>query len=116
MELGEILEIYSGMPYDVTTGADNNHDGVFTDRPAGVPRNTGHGPTYTNLDVNLSHVFLLGHHASQPENLRLGLSSFDLLNHPNDMPYIGVITSPFFGQAVSAYPPRRLQISAAFSF
>ncbi len=116
IDLGVILELYSGMPFDVTTGADNNHDGVFTDRPANVPRNSGHGPGYANLDLNLSHTFLVGHHAEQPENLRIGLSSFDVFNHPNDMPYIGVITSSFFGRAVAAYPPRRMQVSAEFTF
>ena len=116
LDLGLVLQLYSGMPFDLTTGADNNHDGVLTDRPAGVPRNSGHGPGYANLDLNLSHTFLVGHHAEQPENLRIGLSSFDVFNHPNDMPYIGVITSPFFGQAVAANPPRRMQVSMEFTF
>jgi hypothetical protein len=116
LDLGLVLELYSGLPYDVTTGADNNHDGVFADRPPGVSRNSGHGPGYADLDVNLSHTFLLGHHANEPENLRVGFSSFDVLNHPNDMSYVGIITSPFFGRAVAADPPRRMQISAEFSF
>ncbi len=30
----------SGSPYNVTTGRDNNGDGVFSDRPAGVSRNS----------------------------------------------------------------------------
>lgn len=116
LDLGLVLELYSGLPYDVTTGADNNHDGVFTDRPPGVPRNSGHGPGYADLDLNLSHTFLLGHHANTAKNLRLGLSSFDVFNHPNDVSFVGVITSPFFGRAVAAEPPRRMQISAEFSF
>lgn len=115
-DVGVILELYSGKPFDITTGADNNHDGVFTDRPAGVPSNGGHGPGYANPDVNLSHTFLLGLHANEPENLRVGLSCFDVLNYPNDLSYTGVITSPFFGHAVAAYPPRRMQISAEFTF
>jgi len=111
-----VLQLYSGMPFDVTTGADNNHDGVLTDRPAGVLRNSGHGPGYVNLDINLSHTFVVGHHAQQPENLRIGISSFNVFNHPNDLPYIGVATSPFFGHAVGAEPPRRMQVSAEFTF
>ena len=116
LDLGVVLQLYSGMPFDVTTGADNNHDGVLTDRPAGVLRNSGHGPGYANLDINLSHTFVVGHHAQQPENLRIGISSFDVFNHPNDLPYIGVATSPFFGHAVGAEPPRRMQVSAEFTF
>lgn len=116
VELGTVLELYSGMPFNVLTGADNNRDGVLADRPAGVPRNSGHGPTYADLDLNLTHSFVLGEHFKQPETLRLSLSSFNVLNHPNDLSYIGVITSRFFGHAVAAYPPRRMQISAEFSF
>lgn len=115
-DLGLALELYSGLPYDVTTGSDNNHDGVFADRPPGVPRNSGHGPGYADLDLDLSHTFAFGYHANEPKNLRVGLSSFDVLNHANDMPYVGIITSPFFGRAVATYPPRRMQISAEFSF
>ena len=116
IELGTILQLYSGAPFDITTGADNNGDGVLTDRPAGVPRNSGHGPGYADLDLNLSHNFVLGRHFDQPENLKLSLSSFNVLNHPNYPAYIGIVTSPFFGQAVTASPPRRMQISAEFSF
>jgi hypothetical protein len=104
------------MPFDVLTGADNNHDGVLADRPLGVSRNSGHGPGFADLDVNVSHNFLLGKHFDQPENLRVSLSSFNALNHPNDQPYVGIITSPFFGRAVAAFPPRRMQISAEFTF
>ncbi len=116
IDVGMVLELYSGMPFDITTGADNNHDGVLTDRPTNVPRNSGHGPGYANLDLNASHTFSLGHRAKDPENLHIGLSSSDVFNHPNDLPYIGVSTSPFFGQAVAAEPPRRMQISAEFTF
>ncbi len=116
MDLGLVLELYSGMPFDITTGADNNHDGVVNDRPANVPRNSGHGPGYANLDINLSHTFLLSHHTRESKNLRIGLSGFDVFNHPNDLPYIGVITSPFFGHAVASDPPRRMQVSAEFTF
>ena len=34
------LRAQSGTPYTLTTGADNNADGVFNDRPSGVGRNT----------------------------------------------------------------------------
>lgn len=116
VDLGVVFQVHSGMPFDVTTGADNNHDGVINDRPAGVPRNSGHGPGFTNLDLNLTHTFHVGQHFDQPEDLRVGLSSFNVFNHANDVGYIGVITSPFFGQAVAAYPPRRMQVSAQFTF
>jgi hypothetical protein len=55
--LGSALSLYSGKPVNVTTGADNNGDGVVNDRPAGFARNTLHGPGLINLDINLSHDF-----------------------------------------------------------
>jgi hypothetical protein len=46
----------------------------------------------------------------------VALNSFNVLNHVNDMAYIGVITSPFFGHAVAALPPRRMQLDVQFKF
>lgn len=36
-----VLQLSSGMPFNVTTGSDDNLDGILTDRPVGVGRNTG---------------------------------------------------------------------------
>jgi hypothetical protein len=44
------------------------------------------------------------------------MDAFNLLNHVNYTSYIGNLSSPFFGRAVSAQPPRRLQLSARFAF
>jgi hypothetical protein len=50
----------SGVPYNWTTGFDDNDDGVFNDRPFGVTRNSLRGkPTWT-LNMNLSRRFALG--------------------------------------------------------
>jgi hypothetical protein len=39
----------------------------------------------------------------------VGLDAFNILNHVNYSSFVGNLSSPFFGQAVSARPPRRLQ-------
>lgn len=57
---GVALSLYSDKPVNVTTGADNNNDGVINDRPAGFGRNSMHGPGLIDLDLNLAHDFLLG--------------------------------------------------------
>jgi hypothetical protein len=36
-----VLQLSSGIPFNVTTGIDSNVDGILTDRPEGVGRNTG---------------------------------------------------------------------------
>jgi len=110
------LSVYSGLPVNVTTGSDNNGDGVVNDRPANVPRNSMHGPGLINLDMNVSHDFALSKSREHAKNLSVSLSSFNVLNHVNDVTYIGVITSPFFGHAVAAQPPRRMQINLQFKF
>jgi hypothetical protein len=57
--LGVGLSLYSGKPVNITTGGDNNHDGILNDRPAGIARNTMAGPGLIDLDLNLSHDFPL---------------------------------------------------------
>ena len=114
--LGMALSLYSGKPVDVTTGSDNNHDGITNDRPSGLPRNTLHGPGLVNLDINVAHDFVLSKARKEARTLTVSLDSFNILNHKNDITYVGIITSPFFGQAVQAQPPRRMQVNLQFKF
>ena len=51
---GMIVSLNSGIPYNVTTGFDDNHDTVPNDRPLGIGRNTGAGPGYASVDFHLS--------------------------------------------------------------
>jgi hypothetical protein len=44
------------------------------------------------------------------------LNSFNVLNHPNYVTYIGTQSSPLFGQPVAAQPPRRMQLDVQFKF
>src|SRR5215469_4482996 len=113
---GTAVSVYSGKPVNETTGNDDNRDGQAIDRPAGVPRNSMHGPSYISLDVNLGHDFPLTKEGSKGPTTSVTLNSFNVLNHPNDMTYIGVGGSPFYGQAVAAQPPRRMQLNIEFRF
>jgi hypothetical protein len=114
--VGAALSLYAGKPVNITTGADNNHDGIINDRPAGVARNTMAGPGTINLDLNLSHDFPLSKRKGETKILTLSLNSFNVLNHPNYLTYIGTISSPLFGQPVAAQPPRRMQLDVQFKF
>lgn len=115
-KLGTAFSVYSGMPVTVTTGSDENGDGISNDRPAGVPRNSLHGPGFVALDLTLSHEFRLFHNRKEGPSINARISGFNILNHTNDVTYIGVITSPFFGQAVAAKPPRQMQMNLQFKF
>jgi len=113
---GMALSLYSGKPVNVTTGTDDNHDGVINDRPLGVPRNTLYGPSFINLDLNGAHDFVFAKSKKEPLTLTVALNAFNVLNHKNDLTYVGVITSPFFGRGVQAQPARRLQLNLEFKF
>src|SRR5581483_7745736 len=84
ISLSAQMDAQSGTPYNVTTGTDNNGDGVFNDRPSyasapgpgvfdtrfgllstndangDLPRNFGQMPVLIHLDTNLSRAFKLG--------------------------------------------------------
>lgn len=115
--LGTAASVYSGLPVNILTGSDSNHDGATVDRPAGVVRNGMHGPSYADLDLNLSHDILL-HRSSKTDGptVSVSASSFNVLNRRNPTTYVGVISSPFFGHAISAQPPRRLQLNLQLKF
>jgi hypothetical protein len=115
-DFGTALSLYSGKAVNMTTGNDDNHDGLPLDRPSGVPRNYLHGPGYIDLDLNLSHDFLLTKAGKEGPIATLSVNSFNVINHENDVTYIGVVRSRFFGHAVAAQPPRRLQLDVEFKF
>src|SRR5207253_11273918 len=46
--------------YNITTGKDDNRDGIVNDRPPDVPRNSGQGPTTLNFNLNISKAFFFG--------------------------------------------------------
>ena len=115
-KLGTAFSAYSGTPVTITTGNDDNHDGISNDRPIGLPRNTLHGPGFVDLDLSLSHEFLLTRGKKEGPSLTAQLGGFNVLNHRNDVTYVGVLTSPFFGRAVAARSPRQMQMNLQFKF
>ena len=117
-ELGVVLEADSGSPYTLTTGQDENGDGLASDRPAGVGRNSARGAGSTELDVRLSKTFDLPALGSAGDPTRLGLTidAFNLLNTVNPGGFVGNMSSPLFGQPTSAGSARRLQAGLRWSF
>jgi hypothetical protein len=115
--LGVALAIYSGAPYSITTGRDDNHDGLANDRPPGVPRNTLVGPGYAGLDLRwYRDFFLASSRKDKGPTVTTALDAFNVLNRVNYTGFVGNLSSPFFGQAVSALPSRRLQVSLRLRF
>jgi hypothetical protein len=74
---------------------------------------TSPGPGEIELELNLVDDLALSN--KETRTLTAALNSFNVLNHVNDMSYMGVITSPFYGRA-AALPPRRMQLDVQFKF
>ena len=136
----------SGMPFNLTTGRDDNADGVFNDRPAGVPRNSARGAAQLDVGGRLSWGFGFGtpRQAGGPGGTQVmvamgggggGLapgfggaaadkrfriefyvSGQNVLNRTNYTAYSFVMTSPFFGRPLAASQPRKFQVGARFAF
>jgi hypothetical protein len=50
----------SAAPYTITTGRDDNRDGVSNDRPAGIGRNSARGAARYDMNVRFSRGFGFG--------------------------------------------------------
>jgi hypothetical protein len=55
----------SGTPYNITTGRDDNGDGVFNDRPLGVGRNTARTAATWDINGRVSYAFGFGHRQAE---------------------------------------------------
>jgi hypothetical protein len=59
-KIATMLNSSSGLPYNITTGFDDNHDTVSNDRPAGVGRNSARGDSRWDVGSRLSWGFGFG--------------------------------------------------------
>ena len=136
------FNVASGVPYNVTTGTDDNDDGVFNDRPEGVERNSLRGAPTWGLNLNLSKRIAFGPSASgspRPAAQQRGfggpggrggqggaglsrysmevfLQAQNVLNHVTPTGYTGNLSSPFFGTATSVGAPRDVNVGVRFNF
>ncbi len=127
----------SGAPYNLTTGFDDNSDALFNDRPAGTPRNSLRGDLTTLTDVRLAwSVPQVRSNGSASFNAQRGpgggprgpgargqerrfemyLFVQNVFNRVNRSSWVGVRTSPLFGQPTSAQAARRVELGWRFSF
>jgi hypothetical protein len=142
--LSAIIQATSALPYNVTTGFDDNGDTIINDRPRGVGRNSARGKGRWEIGSRFSWgkdfgpeqqqtggpqvrmVRLGGGDGAAPPSISTGatkkyrmelyLQAFNLLNHTNLGVFNGVETSPYFAQATSAQGPRRLEAGLRFNF
>ena len=138
IRLSTNFSLNSPTPYSITTGLDNNNDTVFNDRPIGGNRNTERGVWSKQIGANLSYTYSFGKakggkssgsgmifisggampsfNKKKRFSLQFYISSQNLFNITNLRNFVGVQTSPFFGRAISAGSPRRINLGMRFSF
>jgi hypothetical protein len=139
---GTVVNLSSGIPFNITTGYLNNGDLMPTARPPGIGRNAGAGPGYASVDFHLAKRINFRKTEAQNGNatfagrsreaglsgiggggsedrvsqLEIAIDAFNAFNHTNFKNYVGTLTSPFFGRANAANPPRQVQVSAKYHF
>jgi hypothetical protein len=113
MNFGVSYEAYSGRPYSLITGLDLYNTGTANARPPGVGRNTLRGPWYSSLDVRWWRElpFSAPGKPRAKRSVTVGIDAFNVTNRVNDNLPVGNLSSPFFGQPISAQPARRIQFS-----
>lgn len=139
-----IVQATSALPYNITTGFDDNGDTVINDRPLGVKRNSARGAPRWEIGSRLSwgrdfgpeqqaaggpQIRMVrvggGDGAAAPSigmggnkkyHLEFYAQAFNLLNHTNLGVFNGVLVSPYFGRATSAQAPRRMELGMRFNF
>ncbi len=141
LQFSTIHSVNSPLPYTITTGLDDNQDTVFNDRPLGVLRNSERGDWQYQTDLALSYFFSFidrkeksrgvtviatsGAEANTisrrtNENKRFSIKIFarvsNVFNQTNNKHFVGVQTSPFFGQPISAHNSRRIDLGMRFNF
>ncbi|HEY1403404.1 MAG TPA: TonB-dependent receptor [Pyrinomonadaceae bacterium] len=140
--LGATFNANSALPYNITTGFDDNGDTVSNDRPAGVGRNSARGKARWDVNTRLGWSFGFGgvreaSASSGPVMIRMGgeggvpslpgasnqrfrmefyAQAFNLFNHTNLSSFTGVQTSPFYGLPTAALPGRRMEFGTKFNF
>jgi hypothetical protein len=129
--LATSVRVQSAVPYNITTGHDDNGDTISNDRPSGVGGTAARSGA-SDIGARLSWTVGLAsglpaapgpqvrivrgdsadplgsgrrrRRHEQAIRVELYAQSYNLLNHLNASNFSGVRTSPFFGQPTSAAP------------
>jgi hypothetical protein len=137
--LGLNLNTFSAPPYTLLSGSDDNGDGIFNDRPAGVGRNTLRAGGQTTVNANFGYVFAFGRTAALPPGVgvfgggasaqvrtfdqgnaryrvQLYVQALNLTNQRNYIGYSGTLTSPFFGRPTAVSGMRKIDVGVGINF
>ncbi len=137
VQLAGVLTARSGVPFNITTGTDNNLNTVLSDRPnlvpgarvdssdmnnrasfsdpgraAGdLPRMAGRGPSNWQLDARVAKRFQLG-----PTSIEALVEAFNVTNRTNFNNIVGSLASSAFGRPNTAFDARQVQLGVRVEF
>ena len=118
----------AGARYTLLTGADDNHDGILNDRPAGTPLRSLQMSSQSTLNLRATYTITRGGGsapapgslpgAAQARRYRVGLtfSATNLTNHANYGGYSGNSASPDFQHPTLVVNPRRADLGINIGF
>lgn len=113
------IRIESGFPYTITTGRDENGDSVVNDRPSGIGRNSETGEWQYQADIRIEWKIpreILKSFGVEKHRVSIYSNVQNIFNTNNFTNFVGVKTSPFFGQPSAAQTPRSIELGFSFSF
>lgn len=141
-QLGSIIRVASGNPFNWLLNEDHNSDGFFNDRPdfdpnggkfpfanppadrpGNLSRNFGRGTTFFQVDLRVAKSFNIG-----PTSLEVIAEFFNIFNRTNflfrqatvnkfiDFSQAEPFGDPLLGTATEVYDPRQIQFGVKFNF
>ena len=111
IQIGTLIAARSKLPYNITTGADDNRDTQTNDRPAGFGRNAGRGASLFQADLRVNKSVRFG-----GTDLELIAEVFNVTNQKNWTNFSGDQRSATFGRPSGGEITRQVQLGFRVDF
>lgn len=111
IQAGTLIAARSKLPYNITTGADDNRDTQTNDRPAGVGRNSGRGASLFQADLRLTKSVRV-----RGVGLELIGEAFNITNQKNWTNFTGNQRAATFGKPTGGEITRQVQLGVRVDF
>jgi hypothetical protein len=109
--VGTLVAARSKLPYNITTGADDNRDTQTNDRPAGIGRNDGRGANLFQADLRLTKGIRISR-----MQLELIGEAFNITNQKNWTNFEGNQRAATFGKPAGGEATRQVQLGVRVDF
>jgi hypothetical protein len=111
IQASTVIAARSGLPYNETTGADDNRDTQTNDRPVGVGRNGSLGASLFQADLRLTKGFTI-----RGVGIELIGEAFNITNQKNWTSYDGNQRSATFNKPTNGEITRQVQLGFRVDF